>query len=65
MADNKQALELLFKVAGGSSISGETGKLISGQLEELSKKIKLKLRVDEEYFSKQVDKFEFEVINHE
>ena len=61
MADNKQALELLFKVAGGSSISGETGKLISGQLEDLSKKIKLKIRVDEEYFSKQVDKLKADI----
>lgn len=52
MADN--VVEILFGVAGGSRISGQSGTLIKSQLDTLASKINLKINVDKNYFSKQL-----------
>lgn len=47
-------VEILFGVAGGSNISGKSGALIKSQLDGLASKIKLKVNVDQKYFSTQL-----------
>lgn len=61
MAANSKAIGLLFEVAGGGNINGETGKRINGQLRNLvgtinkSDTIKLKFTVDANHFKKEID----------
>lgn len=59
MADNVVGIK--FGVAGGSSISGESGQLIKSQLEELSKKIQLKVNIDKDHFTKQLTSLKAEL----
>ena len=53
MADN--VIGIKFGVAGGKSLSGESGSLIKSQLEAIASKINLKVNVDRTHFSKQLD----------
>ncbi len=46
MADNNKAIELLFSVAGGGEISGESGKLIKQQIEQIASNITPKITFD-------------------
>ena len=56
MAANSKAIGLLFEVAGGGNINGETGKRINGQLRNLvgainkSDTLKLKFTIDSNHF---------------
>jgi len=50
----KDIIGIKFGVAGGGSISGESGRVIKGQLESIVSQIKLKINIDQEYFRKQV-----------
>lgn len=52
---NNNAVEILFGVAGGRSISGKSGALIKSQLESIASKIKLRVNIDKDYFSGQLD----------
>lgn len=61
MADN--VLGIVFGVAGGESISGESGALIRSQLSALTDKIKLKVNIDRNHFSKQLDSLRKELDN--
>lgn len=61
MAANSKAIGLLFEVAGGGNINGETGKRINGQLRNLvgainkSDTLKLKFTIDSNHFKKEID----------
>lgn len=59
MADN--VVGIRFGVAGGSSISGESGQLIKSQLEELSKQIHLKVNIDKNHFTQQLTSLKAEL----
>ena len=52
MADNVVGIK--FGVAGGKSISGESGSLIKSQLESIASKIQLKINVNKTYFASQL-----------
>lgn len=53
MADN--VIGIKFGVAGGKTLSGESGALIKSQLESIASKIKLKVSVNKDYFTKQLE----------
>lgn len=55
MADNKNVIEILFGVKGGSDIGGKSGKLIKKQLEDIAKQIKIEVNINKKYFDGQVD----------
>lgn len=59
MADN--VVGIRFGVAGGSSISGESGHLIKTQLDELSKQIQLKVNIDKNHFTQQLQSLKAEL----
>ena len=59
MADNVVGIK--FGVAGGSSISGESGQLIKSQLEALSKQIQLKVNIDKNHFTQQLQSLKAEL----
>lgn len=59
MADN--IISILFGVAGGSSLDGESGALIKKQLESIAQKIKLKINIDRDYFSNQLKTLKAEI----
>ena len=50
----KDVIGIKFGVAGGGSISGESGRIIKNQLLEIASQIKLKVSVDREHFKHQV-----------
>lgn len=52
MADNVVGIK--FGVAGGKSLSGESGALIKSQLESIASKIKLKININKTYFTSQL-----------
>lgn len=59
MADNFVGIK--FGVAGGSSINGESAQLIKTQLGELSEKIHLKVNIDKNHFTKQLQSLKAEL----
>lgn len=59
MADNFVGIK--FGVAGGSSISGESGQLIKSQLEALSKQVQLKVNIDKNHFTQQLTSLKAEL----
>lgn len=59
MADNFVGIK--FGVAGGSSISGESGQLIKSQLDALSKQIQLKVNIDKNHFNQQLQSLKAEL----
>lgn len=61
MADN--VVGIVFGVAGGKSLSGESGALIKSQLDAITSKIKLKVNIDRPYFSKQLEYLKKELDN--
>ena len=54
MAEKDNVIQILFGVAGGSSISGESGVKIKHDLEELAKNIKIEIGIDDQTFKAQV-----------
>lgn len=54
MAERDNVIQILFGVAGGSSISGESGVKIKHDLEELAKNIKIEIGIDDQTFKAQV-----------
>lgn len=63
MADNIKAIELLFGVAGGGNITGESGKKIKNQLTNIANHIKpsIVVKVNEDQFKKQLKKLRAEL----
>lgn len=59
MADN--VIGIKFGVAGGSSLDGESGKLIKSQLESLASQISLKININKTYFKNQLDSLKKEL----
>lgn len=59
MADNFVGIK--FGVAGGSSIGGESGVLIKEQLKALSDQISLKVNVDKNHFTQQLQSLKAEL----
>ena len=63
MADNIKAIELLFGVAGGGNITGESGKKIKNQLTNIANHIKpsIVVKVNGDQFKKELKKLKAEL----
>lgn len=56
MTERDNVIQILFGVAGGSSISGESGQQIQRDLTELSKNLRAYVNIDEDHFKAQLNK---------
>ena len=56
--DSKNVIGIQFGVLGGASITGDSGRLIKDQLEQIAAQINLRVKVgvDEKFFNDQIDK---------
>lgn len=61
MADN--VIGIKFGVAGGASLSGESGKLIKSQLDSIASRIKLKVNINKTFFKSQLSSLKKELEN--
>lgn len=56
-----EVIEIVFGVAGGSNISGESGARIKRELEQIAAQISLKIDIDKNYFASQLNTLKGEI----
>ena len=63
MANGKGAIGILFGVAGGGSISGESGVRIQNELSKIAERVKLKVKIniDKNHFNTQLNQLQKDI----